>query len=181
MELVPPRLAMARRDRVRRVGIGMSAVAACLLVAAAGLQLWGAARQLDAVRDQREAIRSEVAPVMAIADELWAIEDRLQSIEAVQRQAGSWTLALVELSVILPDNVHLVGLQAAGDTLVIDALGQRAGDALDALRGASALRDVRQEGATQYEIEGGEVARERVTLSALRTPARPDPASGGGS
>jgi hypothetical protein len=183
MELVPPRLAMARRDRVRRAGLAMGAVAAVLVIAAAGLQLWGVARELEAVRERRAEIRDAVAPVVAIADELWAIEERLEAIEAVQRLAGSWTLALVELSVVLPDNVHLVGLQAAGDTLVIDAVGQRAGDALDALRGASTLTDVRQEGPIQYEVEDGEVARERFTLSALRVTAPPPtpPATGGGT
>jgi Tfp pilus assembly protein PilN len=170
MELVPPRLAMERRDRIRRTGAAMGAAAVILMVAAAGLQLWGARREVDAIRERRAEIREAVTPVLAAANELVAIEERLAAIEEIQEASGSWTFALVELSVVLPDDVHLLALQAAGDTLVIDAMGRRAGDALDALRRAASLRDVRQEGPTQYELEDGTVARERFTLSAIRVP-----------
>jgi hypothetical protein len=77
VELVPPTLAMARRDHTRRIAIGMGAVAAFFLVAAAAVQLWGASRELRLVRAERTEIRDAVAPVLVAADSLASIEERL--------------------------------------------------------------------------------------------------------
>jgi Tfp pilus assembly protein PilN len=178
VELVPPTLAMARRDHTRRIAIGMGAVAAFFLVAAAAVQLWGASRELRLVRAERAEIREAVAPVLAAADSLAAIEERLASIGALEDAAGGWTFALVELAVVLPGDVHLASLQAAGDTLVMDAIGGRAGDALDALGNTSSFRDVQLEGAIQRDVEAGAAARERFTLSAIRAEGLPTASKG---
>jgi Tfp pilus assembly protein PilN len=109
-----------------------------------------------------------VAPVLAAADSLGTIEERLASIRLLEEAASGWTFALVELAVVLPEDVHLSALQAAGDTLVMDAIGGRAGDALDALGNSSSFRDVQLEGTIQRDVEAGAAARERFTLSAIR-------------
>ncbi|MEX1258846.1 MAG: PilN domain-containing protein [Gemmatimonadota bacterium] len=178
-ELVPPTLAMARRDRARRVAVGMGIAAAVLVVAAAGVQLWGASRELRLVRAERAEIREAVAPVLAAADSLGMIEERLASIGTLEEAASGWTFALVELAVVLPEDVHLAALQAAGDTLVMDAVGGRAGDALDALGNSSSFRDVQLEGTIQRDVEAGAAARERFTLSAIRADGLPSAAKTG--
>jgi Tfp pilus assembly protein PilN len=177
-ELVPPTLAMARRDRGRRVAIGMGIAAAVLLFAAGVVQLWGASRNLRLVREERAEIAEAVAPVLAAADSLSAIAEQLASIGAIEEAATGWTFALVELSVVLPEDVHLAALQAAGDTLVLDAVGGRAGDALDALGNSSSFRDVQLEGMIQRDVEAGAAARERFTLSAIRVEGLPSAAKG---
>jgi Tfp pilus assembly protein PilN len=178
-ELVPPTLAMARRDRARRVAVGMGIAAAVLVVAAAAVQLWGASRELRLVRAERAEIREAVAPVLAAADSLGMIEERLASIGTLEEAASGWTFALVELAVVLPEDVHLAALQAAGDTLVMDAVGGRAGDALDALGNSSSFRDVQLEGTIQRDVEAGASARERFTLSAIRAEGLPSAAKAG--
>jgi hypothetical protein len=91
------------------------------------------------------------------------------------RASARWTFSLVEVSVLLPSETHLVSLRAAGDTAVIEAEGGRAGDALAALRTATTLRDVRIEGTIQREIEDGTASGERFTLSALLAPRSKSP------
>jgi Tfp pilus assembly protein PilN len=179
VELVPPTLALSRRDRARRIAVAMGVAAVFLLLASAAVQLWGASRELRLVRAERSEIREAVAPVLAAADSLGTIEERLASIEAIEGAAAGWTFALVELAVVLPQDVHLVALQTAGDTLVIDAVGGRAGDALDALGNSSSFSDIQLEGSIQRDVEAGAAARERFTLSAIRAGGLPPAAKPG--
>lgn len=175
-ELVPPSLELARRDRSRTVGRRMGVAAVLLIVAAAALGIWDAGRDLRELRAERAALRPSVEPALAAREELETLESRLASIGAIQTGSAGWTFALVELSVLLPEDVHLVAIQAAGDTVVVEASGFRAGDALDALRRASSFGDVRLEGSIQRDLQAGTTGRERFTLSAVRRPwtAAPD-------
>jgi hypothetical protein len=111
-----------------------------------------------------------VAPALAARDSLDQISARLEELRTMGRESARWTFSLVEVSVLLPSETHLISLRAAGDTAVVEAEGGRAGDALAALRTATTLEDVRIEGTIQREIEGGTASGERFTLSAVLTP-----------
>jgi hypothetical protein len=173
LEMVPPRLAMERRDRVRRVGIRLGIAGGVLFLATAVVLLLGARMELRSVREYREEIRSSVAPLLAGADSLFRMEDQLRAIEEVEADSEGWAFVLVELAVLLPEDTHLERMQAAGDTLVIEAVGGRAGEVLEALRSSSTLIDPRLEGTIQRDVEGGETTRERFRLSAIRVEGPP--------
>jgi len=173
LEMVPPRLAMERRDRVRRIGIGLGIAAGVLFLATALLLFVGARMELRAVRQYREEIRPSVIPLMAGADSLFMLEDRVRAIEEVEASSEGWAFVLVELAVLLPQDTHLERIQAAGDTLVLEAIGGRAGEVLEALRRSATLSDPRLEGPIQRDVEGGAATRERFRLSAIRKEASP--------
>lgn len=172
-ELLPEPLARARQKRRRRTATRLLSAAVVLVAASAVVHLWGTAREYSAVQEERAELRARVVPALAARDSLDRMTRRLQTLQDVAGGTQRWSYALVELSMVLPADTRLISLQAAGDTLVLQAEGGRAGDALNALRGAS-FRDVRLEGTIQREIEDGATTRERFTLSALLGPGDPD-------
>jgi hypothetical protein len=174
-ELVPTPLASARRERSRRSTVRMIAASIVTVAAAAVVHLLGTVREYRAVQHERAELRGSVAPALAARDSLDRINERLEELRAMGRASARWTFSLVEVSVLLPSETHLVSLRAAGDTAVIEAEGGRAGDALAALRTATTLRDVRIEGTIQREIEDGTASGERFTLSALLAPRSKSP------
>jgi hypothetical protein len=175
-ELVPTPLAMARQEHSRRTTVRMVGAAIVVLAAAASVHLMGQVREYNAVRRERAELRDLVAPALAARDSLNAINDRLEELRALGDASAPWTFSLVEMSVLLPDDTHLISLRAAGDTAVVEAEGGRAGDALAALRTATTLEDVRVEGNIQREIEDGTASGERFTLSAVLKPRSKAPA-----
>jgi hypothetical protein len=170
LELVPPPLAWARRERSRRVTVRMVAAAVVMLALAAAVHLAGTSRAFRSVQRERAELREAVAPALAARDSLDRMTTRLETLRGLGRESSRWTFSLVEMSMLLPSETHLIALRAVADTAVIEAEGGRAGDALAALRSASSLHDVRLEGAIQREIEGGTTTRERFTLSAVLAP-----------
>jgi hypothetical protein len=169
-ELVPAPLASARREQSRQLTSRLAAAAVVTLVAAAGVHLWGTAKEVRAVEQERADLREAVMPAVEARDSLDRMSERLTGLEGLARESSRWTFSLVELAVLLPPETYLISLRAAGDTVVVEAEGGRAGDALEALRGAPSFRDVRQEGAIQRELEDGTTSRERFTISALLAP-----------
>jgi hypothetical protein len=169
-ELVPAPLAWARKERSRRTTVRMVAAAVVTVAAAAVVHLLGIAAEYRAVQRERAELRGAVAPALAARDSLDRISERVEELQALGRESARWTFALVEISVLLPTETHLISLRAAGDTAVIEAEGGHAGDALEALRAATTLEDVRIEGNIQREIEDGSAAGERFTLSAVLAP-----------
>jgi len=168
-ELVSPPQARARSLREKRRTRIMLGMAALLLVAAAPVHLWGVNRALDDVRGERAALRQLFSPALAQRDSLDRLVERIESLQAVEQVATRWTACLVELSELLPRDTHLVSLRGEGERVVLEAMGERAGETLSALRRAESFRDVRIEGLIQRELEGGETSRERFTLSLVLT------------
>jgi hypothetical protein len=175
-ELIPTPLAAARQEHSRRTTVRMVGAAIVVLALAASVHLLGLVREYKAVRRERAELRAVVAPALAARDSLDAIDERLEELGALGEESARWTFSLVEMSVLLPDDTHLVSLRAAGDTAVVEAEGGRAGDALAALRTATTLEDVRIEGNIQREIEDGTASGERFTLSAVLKPRKRPPA-----
>jgi hypothetical protein len=164
-ELVSPTQARARGMRERRRTRNMLAAAVLLLVAAAPVHLWGLNRELRAVRSERTALRQLFAPALARRDSLDRMLERIESMQALEQTGSGWTAFLVELSLLLPRDTYLVSLRGEGDRVVVEAAGERAGEALSALRRATTFRDVRLEGLIQRDIEEGETSREHFSLS----------------
>ncbi|HSJ23645.1 MAG TPA: PilN domain-containing protein [Longimicrobiales bacterium] len=166
LALVTDAAAATRRTAQNRLAARLAVAAVVLLVAAAGVELWGAHRELAAVRQQRAAISGQVRPLLELRDSLDAMRDRTGAVEQIAAGAPRWTWALHDLAVMLPADAHITRLQATGDTLLIEGEGAAAGQALQALRSAPSLRDTRLLGVVDRELAGGTTAVERFRMSA---------------
>jgi hypothetical protein len=165
MELVPPGVVARRRRAERALAARLLVAAIVLLALAAIVELWGARRQLEAIRLRRAEIRADVAPLLVIRDSIARLNDRVAALDGVTARAPRYTSALFDLAMLLPTDTHLTGLHANGDTVRIEAVGARAGAAIQALRDAGTLRDVRLHGVVERELEDGTTAIERFTLT----------------
>jgi hypothetical protein len=170
LELVPPTLAAARRRRTRTIASRMVAVAILLIIAASGIEMWGARRELDVVRARRAAIRDVVAPLLAARDSISRLRDQAGTIANLESTSPRWTRALFDLALLLPADVHLTSLRTNADTLLIEGTGARVAEALQAMRRAGSLTDIRLDGAVQRELEDGETATERFRMRAVLLP-----------
>lgn len=166
LELVTDSAAAARRAREARVAVRLAVAAGLLLLAAAGVELWGAHRQLADVRQERAAVRSQVQPLLALRDSMDLLQERMGAVEAVAVSAPRWTFAIHDLAMMLPPETHVTRLTATGDTLVVEAEGAGAGAALQALRAAPSLTDARLMGTVDRELADGETANERFRIMA---------------
>jgi hypothetical protein len=164
VDLIPPTMAMARREKRRRLSWGMAVGAVVLVLASLGAHLWGEYRELGAIQAQRDAIRGQVAPLLLAQDSLTGLTTRVESMEVLSRSAPVWTRSLVELAALLPSDTYLTGLFASGDTVELEASGGRAGEAIQILREAGLFEDLRLQGLVERELEGGETVVERFRL-----------------
>ena len=168
---VPPSVVAERWRRSRTLGRRMAIAAVGLIILAAAIEVWGTRRELNAVRERRAAIRPQVAPLLASRDSIEQLRERADAIRSLEEDAPRWTRALFDLALLLPADAHVTTLRTRGDTLVIEASGARAGEALQALRRAGSLTDLRLEGVVDRDLEDGSTAVERFRLSArLRRP-----------
>jgi len=168
-ELVSPLIAGARMRSDRRLARILIAAAAILLVTAAGVHLWGLDRSLTGVQADRRALRQMFEPALAMNDSLESMIGRIESLRALEVNATGWTAFLVELSTLLPRDTHLVSLRGEGDRVVVEAVGDRAGEALNALSQAFTFTEPRIEGLIRRELEEGMTSREHFTLSLVLT------------
>jgi Tfp pilus assembly protein PilN len=167
LELVPDFLERTRREKGRGVTMRLLAGAMVILAAAAVVNLWGTARRLEEIRDERAQLSSAVAPVLAMRDSIDQIDEHLGELQLLGGQSRRWTSSLIELTELLPPETHLVSLRAAGDTVLIEASGGRAGEALAAMGASQLLKDVQLEGSIERELEDGSTLGERFTLNAI--------------
>jgi Tfp pilus assembly protein PilN len=109
-------------------------------------------------------------------DSLNQLNERVAKIQELENRSPQWTRALFDLALLLPEDTHLTSLRATADTLIIEASGDRAGEAMQALRRAGSLDDVRMLGAVQRELDDGETSVERFRLRAVLNPLAREPA-----
>lgn len=175
LELVSSGFAAERRLQETRIAARLAVAAVLMLLATAAVELWGARRDLTAVRTRRAEIRATVEPLLALRDSVDRLSTTLGDIDSIAQEIPRWTGALFDLAMLLPAETHITRLYATGDTIIIDAVGARAGNALQALRDAGTLRDVKLLGSVDRELTDGATTSERFRISARL--ARPRPAS----
>jgi Tfp pilus assembly protein PilN len=163
-------VAALRRQQVRR-NLVRAAVAAVLLIgAAAAVELWGLQRELDAVLAERAAIREQVAPLLATRNSIDRIAAEAGAVHGLATRSPRWTRALFDLALLLPPDAHITSLHTTGDTLVVEATAARAGTALQALRKAGSLEDIRLLGTVERDLQAGTTASERFRFTARLKP-----------
>lgn len=176
LEFVAPTAAAERRERARR-NLVRAAVAAVLLIgAAAVVELWGVHRELNVVLAERAAIHERVAPLLATRDSIDRIDTEASALRGLATRAPRWTRALFDLALLLPEDAHVTLLHTMGDTLVVEATAARAGTALQALRKAGSLEDIRLVGTVERDLEAGTTASERFRFTARLKPPVEQPA-----
>ena len=180
LDLAPPSLRGEQRERIRKGALGLVGGACVLLVAAAGMQLWGAHRELAAIQERRAEIRGEVTPLLSSRDRLNELTAQAWSMEHLSRSSPVWNRTLVELAAVLPEDTYLTGFYASGDTVELRAAGTKAGEAIQALREAGLFQEVRLQGRVERELAEGETVMERFRLWA-RLPGGGEGGEGGGS
>src|SRR5690606_23123651 len=172
VRFISPAAAAERHADERRTALRLVMAAVLFLVMAAVVDAWGARRELAVLRARRAEIRAQVGPLLASRDSIDRVMQQMQELDARARSTPRWTPALFDIALMLPQESHLTGLFANGDTLVVEAQGAGAGAALQALRDAGSLQDARLVGAVERELDGGATSVERFRLSArLAAPA----------
>jgi hypothetical protein len=166
LRLIPDRLREARTERDRRRGARLLGAAAVLVVVAVGVHWIGLRQDLERVRAERAAIAEEVAPLLAMRDSLTALNEDVRAVREVSSRSYDWATGISELALLLPRETYLTSLYGTEGDLEFEAAGERAGAAIDALRAARSLGNVRLEGLVERELEDGETVVERFRLGA---------------
>jgi len=164
LEFLPPSVLEERRRAGKRAALGMGFAACVLLVAAAGIHLWGAHREFQGLQERRAAIRAEVTPALQARDSLQALRSRVKALQELRASSPAWTRSLVELSAVLPEDNYLTAFYASGDTVELEAAGTRAADAIQRLRESGLFEDLRLQGIVERELNDGETVEERFSL-----------------
>ena len=166
-QLLPDRVVVERRRRVNRRVIQLSAAALALLLAAAGLDLWGARRELAAVASRRAAIREEVAAALARQDTLESLVARHAALERAGGAAVRWSEVLTDFSDYLPRDAHLIAFRGRADSVGLEGIARRAAGVFEALRRAPRVAGVRADAPIRQETsQSGGPPVERFAVAA---------------
>ena len=103
-------------------------------------------------------------PLLEARDSLNEINSRVQAMEEISRSSPVWTRSLVELAALLPENTHITGFFASGDTVELEAAGTEAGEAIQILRESGLFEELRLLGIVERELADGETVEERFRL-----------------
>ena len=166
-ELLPDRVVVERRRRVNRRVLQLSAAALALLLAAAGLDLWGARRELAAITSRRAAIREEVAAALARQDTLESLVARHAALERAAGSAVRWSEVLADFADYLPRDAHLIAFRGRADSVGLEGIARRAAGVFEALRRAPRVAGVRADAPIRQEApQSGGPPVERFAVAA---------------
>jgi Tfp pilus assembly protein PilN len=154
------------RAKVRRAATLVTVAAVVLLLAAAGVELWGVRRQLRAVQAKRAELRPQLASTLVGQMSVEGAYRRLTILAAAERQAPRWSAVLAALSARLPDDAYLTAFRGRGDSVVVDGLAERAAPVFDAIESTPGLREVRAAAPVRRETPASGESRERFTIAA---------------
>jgi Tfp pilus assembly protein PilN len=175
-ELISERLIERARTRGRLRASVFAAAAACIVLAAGGLELWGVRRELHELGVRRAEIRQEVEQVSAARELLDEVNLRLSALAGLGQSAPDWTRVIADIAEHLPREAHLVSVRASGDTVRIEGVAADASAALGELRRVPSLANLAADAPIRRELREGEptlerffvVARLRPTTEAVR-------------
>jgi Tfp pilus assembly protein PilN len=162
----------ASHSRVRRLVWQLGAVAALVLVTAAGVELWGAHRELAAVQAARREVRPAVEATLVGQSSLEEAYRRLVEVVGAERDAPRWSVVFADLAARVPVEAHLTGFRSRGDSLVVDGFAVSAAELFEALEGSPVLANVRASAPVRRQAPEGSDPTERFTIAAIRRPVR---------
>jgi|CXWL01.1.fsa_nt_gi hypothetical protein len=172
-EVAAPRLASAQqRDsqaaRVRRLALQLAVAASVLLLFAAGFELIGARRQLAAIEAARLELRPAVQATLVGRSSMEEAYRRVAELVTAERTAPAWSGVLADFAARVPEDAHLTGFRARGDSLVVDGLAGSASLVFQALEESPALANLRASAPVRRQAPEGSDPMERFTISAVR-------------
>jgi len=167
-QLLPERCLVERRHRATRLGVRLSAAALVLVVAAAGLDWWGARRDLATVAARRASIRGDVAVALARQDTVDALLARHAGLARADREAQRWSEVLADFSQYLPRDAYLAAFRGRGDSVGLEGVAQRAAAVFAALQRAPHVAGVRADAPIRQEasLRPGALPVERFAVTA---------------
>lgn len=164
-ELLPEASRVSHRAAVVRRARWLGLVAATLLLAAAGVELWGVQRELALVRAERAELRGRVTRAMSSRDSATALEAQLGAVAGEVRDAPRWTAVVANLTQRLPDDAWLQSLAASGDSVALVGESTRAADVFEVLRRDPAIAGVRADAPIRREMTTDRAPVERFGLT----------------
>ncbi len=171
-----PRLASARQRetraaQVRRVAWQLGAATVVLLMVAAAFELIGARRQLAALQSARAAVAPAVQATLVGRSSMEEAYRRIADVMMAERNAPAWSSILADFAARVPEDAHLTGFRARGDSLVVDGLAGSASLVFQSLEASSALANLRASAPVRRQSPEGSDPMERFTISAVRRTA----------
>jgi hypothetical protein len=172
--LYPERMYDESRAKSQHLARRLGLVAAGLLIASAGLVLWGAKRELRTTVAERAAIRSDVSRALGLRSDISALDARSRLIETLRSNTPRWSAVLSSISQVLPDDAHLTSIQARADTVVLEGEAGRAAGVFEALQQDRDITAIHSNAPVRQQLQGGAPV-EHFSVTARLTPPQPVP------
>lgn len=166
LELLPEQQRTIGERAITRVASGIVAIAAGLLIAAAGFQRVGLHRELAAVRVARQAQHARVERALALRDSAAMLSSRLEALAKLERESPRWSAVIAQIASHLPDDAHLAGFRASGDSLFLDGQARDAAGVFTAMHDAPGLGVVSAAAPIRQEVVPGQPTVEHWTMLA---------------
>jgi hypothetical protein len=152
--------------RARKAAWMVFGTAAALLVASAGIELWGVHRQLAQVRAEREKIRPQIASTMVGRTTVDAAYRHLAALNAIERAAPHWSSVIATLTDAVPEEAFFTAIRTREDSVIVDGLANRASQVFNAIEKADGLVGVRAAAPVRRELQDDGEPLEHFTIVA---------------
>lgn len=155
-DLLPPSVREGRRRASTRRTAAFTAATAFLVVLFLALVAFRRDRRDDHLAEELAVVQAQAEPVIAMRTDLERISREIVAHRQVVRERTDWLELLQELSLALPEDAWLAGLEAREDgEVVVTGYARSAGDVLTALTASPRLGEVRfQTQAARTQVAG---------------------------
>lgn len=166
---------LADRNKRNRVAYSLFAIAATLLAAAGGLQMWDVQRELASVQAARAQLTPQLATTLLGRATVETVSGQLAMLARNERESPQWSAILADLTRHLPDEAYLTGFRGWSDSVRFDGLAVRAAAVFPALEMAKSFAGIKAAAAVRLEPQVDGSSLEKFTLVAKLKPATPAP------
>jgi hypothetical protein len=173
LALVPPSVAAADERRASRSAGWLIAAAALLLAVNGGLRIRDVDKELEHVRQTRALVSREVVSVLRTQSRVSRIEQLLTLLCSDREATPVWSNVIVTLAMHLPVDSHVLKLEAAGDSVILEGQSDSASDAIAQLRRAPGVSAVHARAPIRID-DTGESDRTEYFSIVLRLAPRAD-------
>jgi hypothetical protein len=157
-------------NRARRAAWTLWVAAAVILVAAAGVHLWGLRHQLQAIRAERERLRPQLASTLMGRSTADVMSRHLATLDGIERSSPQWSQIISALSAAVPEEAYLTAIRGRQDSLIVDGLAEHAARVFDALQNSNVLLDVKSAAPVRREQQEDGTALDRFTIAGRLAP-----------
>jgi Tfp pilus assembly protein PilN len=169
----------ARQSKANRAATIVAGLAAALLIAAAGINWWGARRELSRIQEERALLKPQIAATLVGRTTIETAYQQLGALADASHRAPRWSAVLAALSTHLSDDAYLTAFRGRGDSVFVDGLADRASQVFDDMARTPGLRGVIATAPVRRETQENGEALEHFTLgAALAGSERPQPERG---